>query len=129
MLKENECCVNDCYNEITTFEEVATGICTEHRNLLTRKGHFVGVCWNCSSITGIYRIQRRLLGILTEHCLFSKGCSKCSKEPHAETSWITLSKYKPKTGWAIREDGQLVGNIPRTEKDKEHNGAKEKQTQ
>lgn len=120
-----ECCVNNCPNQILADEEIATRMCTFHINLLTRRGYFVGICWDCDSITGLYKIQRRLLGILTERCLFSKGCSKCSNNPNADTTWITILKYKPTTCWAIREDGQLVRNVPTqvTEKDKEHNGA------
>lgn len=110
MLKQNKnmCCIGECDAVMKTSEEVTTGICSFHRNFLTRFGFFIGVCWNCNRITGIYEVNHRLIGILTEKYLFSKFCSHCSNEPNSETSWITVNKHESDTRWAISSDGRLV---------------------
>lgn len=109
--KQNKCCVQDCPAEMKTFEEVASGICSFHKDLLMRNGHFIGVCWECGNIHGIYEVHHRLEGILTSKYLFSKGCSKCSKDPNAESAWITINKHESNTRWAISGDGRLVQDI------------------
>jgi len=127
MLKQekHKCCIGECDSEIKSFEEVATGICSFHRNFITRFGYFLGICWECNRITGVYEVNHRLIGILTERYLFSKGCSHCSNEPSAETSWITVSKHESNTRLAISGDGRLVrqtNKIPQKIETKEHNG-------
>lgn len=108
MLKQPTCTCNGCHNVLKTFQEVALGICEDHRNLLTSKGHYGGVCWNCGIITGVYEVPRRLDRILTEKYLFSKGCSKCSNEQDADVSWITIKKHTSDSRWAIDERGKLT---------------------
>src|SRR3990172_9830472 len=107
MLQNAYCTIDQCDNELKTFREVATGICELHRNLALSNKHYVGVCWNCCRITGIYEIPRHLIGILNEKYIFSRGCSNCSPEPDADINWITIKKH---TGnyWAIDEDGKLL---------------------
>lgn len=107
MLKTPYCTVLDCHSELKSFEEVATGICSEHSNLLTSNKHYVGVCWNCGAITGVYEIPRRLKGILQEKYLFSKSCSKCSNDIDANTNWITITKLTRTHPWAIDVAGRL----------------------
>jgi len=84
------------------------GICESHKDLLLSKGHYGGVCWSCGRITGVYEVPRRLEGILTEKYLFSKGCSKCSKEIDADVNWITIKKFTESHDWAINEKGKLL---------------------
>lgn len=115
MLKQPTCAVLECHNILNSFNEVTKGICHQCINLMTDSNHYVGVCWNCDTIIGIYEIPRRLERILTEKYLFAKKCHNCSHDIGNYLEWITVKKYSHPFHWAIGKDGKLIKTIKRTD--------------
>lgn len=81
-------CVN-CEVTLQSKDEIVMGLCADHRNLLERNDHYVGICNECSCITGVGRKPRYARDM--EKYLLSKDCPKCNAGSNG-INWCTVPK-------------------------------------
>ena len=95
------CDCKGCENELITFEEVLSGICDGHMQLLKQDKYYAGICWNCSRITLIgnrFRTVRKPgtnkrfeEEFIKDKYIFSKGCVHCTGSEKSNVDWMTIN--------------------------------------
>lgn len=100
----------DCYkcpNILETVDEVVSGVCEEHFELLNDDDNYIGICNNCLKITivgtkedskGKFRIKDKYI--------FSKGCRHCTNNEESNISWMTI-KLTSHSDYQVTEKGKL----------------------
>jgi len=82
-----------CENILSNYEEYKSGICDAHAELLSDDRYYVGVCWECSTITYVgprYNMHHEL--IIKDKYIFSKGCRACTGNETDNINWMTINK-------------------------------------
>lgn len=90
-MQAQRCDCYGCLNNLTTFDEVMSGICDDHRRLILDDDNYAGVCWNCCRVTivGPRRSHKGEL-IIKDKYIFSKGCRHCTGKEESNVDWITI---------------------------------------
>lgn len=75
---EIKCSVLNCGTTLSSKEEVATGICDSHINLLLKRHSYGVVCWQCGMPTHIDdKPTEKSKPIIKDKYIMSKSCPQC----------------------------------------------------
>lgn len=93
-LKPRTCTCYGCRRKSNTFWAAYLGVCEYHLKLLADDDYWVGVCWECGSITAVDPKE----DLIKDKYIFSKGCIRCTGNEEMNISWMTIKEEtKPTT--------------------------------
>ena len=80
-MAELKCDVLHCNTTLTSFSEVASGMCDKCINLLERRHHFAVVCWQCGTPNLIEaKPVEKGEALIKDKYIMSKSCPKCEAD-------------------------------------------------
>lgn len=106
-MKQLFCEYHYCDEPLKTGDEIVTGLCGRHLDCILSKKYFVGICWQCGSITMIQSHQEQKNYPISEKYIFAKGCVKCTGDTQNGISWMTIKRSTPPSS-AVTAEGTIV---------------------
>jgi hypothetical protein len=106
-MEQLHCGFLDCDTKLETADEIVMGLCGRHMEDISSDQYFVGVCWQCGSITLIQSRYDQRQFPMKEKYLFARGCAKCTGDPHESFMWMTINR-KSSPASAVTPTGKIV---------------------
>jgi hypothetical protein len=99
------CSCYKCNNYIGEGWSALFGVCPAHLMLLLDTHYYIGICWNCGSIS---YIGDRVY-VIRDKYIFSRGCKVCGNED-LSIQWMTLNEQSSRqlSRYAVDHNGVIV---------------------
>jgi hypothetical protein len=94
------CSSKFCKNPTLSVKTLWYGLCDKHIKLLNEDNVYIGICWDCNSIT---MVGKKTIEIPDKY-LFSKGCEFCKNEDLLSSfddrgiKWMTVKHWRYPAG-------------------------------
>ena len=103
------CTVYGCRRKLISLWGSILGICDHHYNFIDNDDFWVGICWNCCTVTAMgpretfYKKER---SFIKDKYIFSKGCKECTDDEKMNISWMTINEGSESTTNVIYDENK-----------------------